>query len=468
MLRARRVAWALLCSVAPSGPCAAMPLLELLGRGADASDRVTSVWLDPARLSPNRAEAEFLWLQTDLSITRDTRPSGYDVPEDVFDARLRTADGTARLELRPLPTSQLARPSGGESKGRRYLVTGLTRQVLDDRLSFGLVAAVPLEFFQVQSPFYADEREQTFSNALHFERFGDRLEGTNVSAALAGRATPWLALAAGLALQTRAVSVANVYLPDPSRPEVAQTNADVRVETTVSPYFGAGFTPFEDRRHRLGLTLHLPSASEVQGRTVIRFWDDADGPSSQRFTFRYADQPLRLTGTLEAALPLELQAHATGRYTRWSVYRDRHDERPEGFEDVAEADLGLRRAFGAQSLGLGALFSPSPMPSQSGRESRVDNDRVGASARWALDVPTPVGHAQFGVGLNTQWLLERSHRKSPSASTPLVDELPEAVNLRTGEPFVGDAGLQTNNPGFPGYASDGFLFAVGVGVTWTR
>jgi hypothetical protein len=108
------------------------------------------------------------------------------------------------------------------------------------------------------------------------------------------------------------------------------------------------------------------------------------------------------------------------------------------------------------------------MPSQSGRESRVDNDRVGASARWALDVPTPVGHAQFGVGLNTQWLLERSHRKSPSASTPLVDELPEAVNLRTGEPFVGDAGLQTNNPGFPGYASDGFLFAVGVGVTWTR
>jgi hypothetical protein len=453
--------------VLPPG-AGAMPLFELLGRGAEPAGGVRSVWLDPTALRDDGVEVGVVWLQTSLDIARDPRPLGYDVPDDVFDARLRTSAGTERLRLRPLPTSQLARGPEGESAARQFVVAGLTRSALDGKLSFGLVAALPLKHVQVQSPFYADEREQAFSNALHFERFGDRLDGTHVSTAVTGRPLPWLVTSAGLALQTRATSVAQVYLPDPSRPEVAQTNAGVRVETTVAPYFGVAASPLADTRSRLSLGVHLPSASQVDGRTVIRFWDDSDGPSSQAFRFRYADQPLRLTAAVDAALPGDVVAHATGRFVRWSQYRDRHDERPRGFEDVVEVDAGARVALGAHGVGVGALYSPSPMPTQSGRESRVDNDRVGASGRWDWATPTPAGRVSLGVSAGAQWLLERVHLKSPQAQSPVLDELPEAVNLRTGAPFVGDAGVQTNNPGFPGYRSDGLVLVGALSVTLQR
>jgi hypothetical protein len=44
------------------------------------------------------------------------------------------------------------------------------------------------------------------------------------------------------------------------------------------------------------------------------------------------------------------------------------------------------------------------------------------------------------------------------------DELPDdAVDTR-GQPIQSAAGLQTNNPGWPGFSSSGFLFGAGVNL----
>jgi long-chain fatty acid transport protein len=79
-------------------------------------------------------------------------------------------------------------------------------------------------------------------------------------------------------------------------------------------------------------------------------------------------------------------------------------------------------------LGLASQYKPTPVPAQTGRTNYVDNDRIGAS----LSV-------EYGV--------------SPALVT---DEVPDDAIL-AGEPVVGREGLQTNNPGSPGFSSAGFI-----------
>ncbi len=53
----------------------------------------------------------------------------------------------------------------------------------------------------------------------------------------------------------------------------------------------------------------------------------------------------------------------------------------------------------------------------------------------------------------------------PGGSTDpqyVIDEVPDDSIDALGQPVAGAAGLQTNNPGFPGFASDGWVFGAGV------
>ena len=62
-------------------------------------------------------------------------------------------------------------------------------------------------------------------------------------------------------------------------------------------------------------------------------------------------------------------------------------------------------------------------------------------------------------------LLPRDHTKDPSSSDPVVDEVPDNTEyLGDGafEPVSPREGLQTNNPGYPGFSSEGWLFGGGV------
>jgi hypothetical protein len=74
---------------------------------------------------------------------------------------------------------------------------------------------------------------------------------------------------------------------------------------------------------------------------------------------------------------------------------------------------------------------------------------------------------EIGLQVGAHKLLERSHEKienpsssrfSPSALETLVrDEVPdELVSAGVDEPLY--EGLQTNNPGYPGYRSDGAIW----------
>ena len=152
-------------------------------------------------------------------------------------------------------------------------------------------------------------------------------------------------------------------------------------------------------------------------------------------------------------------------WSQWSAYTDRVGNTPNDWEDVVAGRLGFRWQVGAQRFALGMAYTPSPVPEQAGRTNYVDNSRLGSQIGWKWTHKTQAGLLGFGIGVQAQHLLSRSHWKNPQDPNPVVDEFPDAVDLRTGEPLVESAGLQTNNPGFPGFEHGGWIIGGGVTVS---
>ena len=95
------------------------------------------------------------------------------------------------------------------------------------------------------------------------------------------------------------------------------------------------------------------------------------------------------------------------------------------------------------------------MPPQTGRTNYVDNDRVG------LALGTDYTFTAFGVklrpgaSLQAHRLVRRYQKKDDRL---IADEVPDdAIDATTKQPIAGSAGLQTNNPGWPGFASAGWV-----------
>jgi hypothetical protein len=142
---------------------------------------------------------------------------------------------------------------------------------------------------------------------------------------------------------------------------------------------------------------------------------------------------------------------------------DRHAERPlDPWANTLSLGLGGSVVLGNRRLAADIAFAPSPVPDQVGRTNYVDNSRLGANL--SFETPVSLFGADFGVGafLHGQVLLAREVEKSASAQHPVVDELPDnAVDIVSGDPLEGAGGLQTNNPGYPGFSSDGWMAGAG-------
>jgi hypothetical protein len=168
----------------------------------------------------------------------------------------------------------------------------------------------------------------------------------------------------------------------------------------------------------------------------------------------------------------------TGTYQMWSKYRNRQGESPlPGYEwsDIPTIAVGVRHTYdGVLTSFLDGVFQPSPVPAQTGRTNYVDNDRIGFGAGVSYDWQlTHLGGAmlRFAGQLQMHFLPERYQKKLDptlpgSAGRQLVtDERPDDVIDTRGMPVPEAAGLQTNNPGWPGFASKGILTGGGLSVS---
>jgi hypothetical protein len=486
--------------VALSAPALASPLFELSGDvqgdggfGARAVESgAASTYFNPAFLpdaEPGLDLGVFL-LADQIGIRLRGRPSATaDVPVEAVNME---RPGGGRYRRYGIPTLWLdqgkaasppdpslrARPRQGDGSGhnvRAYQVIGLVHKAFDGRLGVGLYALIPYGGFTGASAFYSDEREQYFSNSLHPELYADRLTATALSFGLGARLHERLSLGAAFTLSLRTVATTPTYVTDVGRFDDIMIDSDVSVVTALSPHLGLVWRPA--RATRLGLTLHTPQKLEIG--TDFSFLLGNGLEQRARVSFTHAYLPFQAAAgvaqDIGRAADGTFTLVASALYAWWSSYIDRHSERAAAayrWYNTLSGTLGLRYRRGGARTFFDLGYQPSPVPAQTGRTNYVDNDRAAATAGFDWRLPIGGGRVRAGLQAQVHRLLPRDTEKatpppSPDGDAPLtgvLDEVPDNAVVG-GQPLAGREGLQTNNPGWPGFSSAGWILGAAINFT---
>lgn len=494
-----RRAWgALIISLAlgvPSRPAQASPLFELVGagtgtggfngRGTGAS--AASAYFNPALLPKAKQGLEIGWLvlHDAVDIRLDGRTPDVDVPLSALD-RVRT-------NRPPVPTSWLdqgcapaqggacvrdvpAAPrqgAGSSDQVRGYQMIGLVDHLLGQSLSVGLYALVPVTSFTQAHSFFVDEREQFFSNSLHPELYADRL--TPVSLAFGAGSRLFRGLHAGLSftLGLSNKASAGAYVGNSAMlADTLELSTKVEVHTNVSPHFGLTYEPSD--KLSLSFTLHSPQRVEIDTKFGIYLPNGDLQYARRKATHSYLPWVAALAASYDLSRRRDTrwELAATVAFERWSRYIDRQSERPQGdyaWKDIGTGVLGVHFTRARWAAYGDVSVRPSPVPAQTGRSNYVDNARTSALVGGSYDLPIPRFGAVFRMGAQAQAhvLPARSHHKLDprSAGTDkqhqlVRDEWPDdTIDVSTGRVIADARGLQTNNPGWPGFRSRGYIVA---------
>jgi hypothetical protein len=467
------------------------PLFELAGGTTGTGSfnaRVTgagapSTYFNPALLAfaPQSFELGVLVLSDQISTTLDGRQRG-NVPLALgaFDAYV---DGVP-ISKNTIPTQWLergcpeptcsppfaARPrqaAGSSGVTRAYQILGLVSHLVKDKLVLGLHALLPYGEFTTAKAFYNDEREQFFTNSLHPELYSDRMTATSLAFGAALRLVPELSFGLSFTLSLVNAAEANTYVPNSTDYEQLLVSTDVGVTASVAPHFAVTWAPVDETR--VSAALHTVQKLEINTQIAAILPGGNESGTTRSSVHSYMPWIISV-GMHQKVLQVgrhELGVAGTVSYSNWSSYVDRHGESPDrygsrfAFRDTLSGSLGLRHATQVFGSFLDVAYQPSPVPPQTGRSNYVDNDRlsmsIGAERTFEL----------FGLKfrpsaqLQAHRLLPRYQRKNDAL---IRDELPDEAETLAGDPVPGRRGLQTNNPGWPGFASEGWIFGGSVAL----
>jgi long-chain fatty acid transport protein len=458
--------------------------------GADAS----SAYFNPARLARAKPGVQLGWIVLDdaLNLTLFSRNPSVDVPVialDEFEGRF-PAIPTDWLENGCDPgmggrcVSKLPRRPrqgvGSSGTTRVYQVFGLVSEVAERWLTLGVYGMMPLDGFLQGHSFFVDDREQYFTNSLHPELYSDRLTAMSLAFGAGSQLLDWLAFGVGATLNLTNSADAGTFVGNSAQiPDTLQLSTKIKVSTGISPYFGFAMTPVD--RLDISVTAHTPQKMEIV-TGFSTFLPNGDLQRADR-TATLAWEPwkfgLGVQYDFVRSAEHRFGAVAGATYALWSDYVNRQTERPQqgyGWSNTLGVSLGLRHVYAQRlSSAIDATYEPTPVPAQTGRTNYVDNDRYGFAASVSYQLPLS-DKFELRIGLQGQVhvLPERAQTKldpkSPqyagkSFSQLVQDEwLDGAVNNREDE-FPESYGLQTNNPGWPGFSSKGTILGGGLNVS---
>jgi long-chain fatty acid transport protein len=457
-----------------------------MGGGGTAAGRgFGNLLVNPALMSfcPGGAWLSFSFAPSGLEIDPKDRPAGYDVPDAIY---YGDENDEGRWWDRSVPTELLtnSRESTNDLPTEYLLSLGVISSFGVPGLRIGLGASLPLPTLIDFNAWYADEREQNFTNRLHFERFGEFDHLLAIYAGISYSPLDWVSIGFSVKIDLSLGFGTGLYFPQGDQWEYAYLTPSGEVKPAVRPIGGLAFkTPIG---LNFGLVYRHESYMNIDLDIDIRLWSveqGQDGPQNHFF------QEYRFVAGYEPTKVELAAAYENDRFTveigtaweRWSQYVDRHGNHwsePEfasaspseaewkpSFEDVFTVRGGGEVwVVDFASVRAGVAYYPSPMPSQTGRFNYVDNDlllySLGAGFRFELrgtmvtvDLAGQIWHMQ-ALTIN-----KSLPDKLPADEGGIVDEVPDSLeDMYTGGIVEGAKNLQTNNPGFPGYSFGGVVF----------
>ena len=477
----------------------ASPLNDLAGgigdqtgfNGRVVPGGASSTYSNPAMLveAPAGLTLGVFVLSQQIGISPDARPGTQaDVPAGIENAT--HADGS-RWDNYPIPTSLLqngrpaspqntalpARPRQGDGSGQQFLayqMIGLVTKLFHDQLALGAYALIPYSKFTGADAFYSDEREQYFTNSLHPELYSDRLVATSIAFGAGVKVTDQFSVGLGFTLNLQTEAYTPTYVVDAGRLQDILVDSDVKVVANLAPHLGLSYKPTP--RLRITATAHSPEKLEIDTTFTFLLANGVQQTAGVQFTHDYVPWQFGAGASYNLVQSERdtVTVAASASYGRWSDYVDRHSEAPApgyGWSDTLTPVGGVRVQHEAIGTFLDLEYQPSPVPLQTGRTNYVDNDRVGADAGIDYAFTLLGTHFKIGTQLQVHRLLPRYQAKLPTPTSGdgvdhdpslVKDEVPDDSVL-DGQPLAGSKGLQTNNPGWPGFGSQGWI--VGGGVT---
>lgn len=467
-------------------PLTATPLWEVSGdqstpqvlSGRHTAQGPGSVYSNPAKLIGQQKDLRIGFFSFSGRLTVDyAERQDVDIPGSIYDARVEDPQGRrVPPATRPLPTADL--PSGRGSQDpsflTHYLSFGALFPFFDDRLAMGVLATLSLDRFAYQAPFFVDEREQYFSNSLHFELLGDRLVGSSIAAAGAVALRENLSLGIGLVMSQQALAENQIFSPDALDQERSEVNSGVTVTTGFVPHGAISFQPHW--RVELSATYHHEFANPVRGESELRFWNFPaypEGEDSVRQELVQVYDFLPIRGSLGALFHLfsreegatrDLSFGADVQYARWSTYLNRQGETGT-FQDTFAPTVSAQLRDENYIAALNLQFQPTFVPPQEGRTNYVDNHRIALASGYERTFSFAEQSFRAGLQGQVHYLLPRSVEKNLQATDPVIDEFPEATHRQTGETIEASLDFRTNNPGYPGFGSKGWLFGIGLSIS---
>ncbi|MGI6394621.1 MAG: hypothetical protein ACOX2F_07860 [bacterium] len=413
------------------------------------------------------------------SINHYAKPEKYNVSDMIYDTSADEIVGNGKYTA--IATKDLLKKRGSTDYDTfdGIITLGAVKSIVKGWLGAGVYALIPVAGIQTHEPFFNDEREQYFSNSLQFELYGDRLKQFSMAFALGGKVSNFLQLGAGIAISTYTTTRNRVFVPNGTDPALQIINAQMKVGASVSPYFSFVANPYAGLNFTG--TFHFPTNTGiVKLNNEMQVWNWNYGESEEKYLAASSSmtagyQPMKLSvGTYYdfVVAGYTISPMAAFEWSRWSTYINRHGERPfDKWKDVFSVIGGLHLKHRERVAAIDFTYIPSPVPKQDGRENYVDNDRVGFSIGYKEYFHFESFSIGGGINSSIQWLIKRSETKDEKRAEKdggVIDELPDDANYYgTGdiESFnEAKKGLQTNNPGFPGWKSSGFVMGIGISV----
>jgi long-chain fatty acid transport protein len=491
----RRLPFALAATVALLivGPSAsASPLIDAVGavggnggaQGVVSGPSAASTYFNPAMLTEADEDLllGFALVSEQVGVTLDGRTGG-DVPLAVGSRDIVGPDGKP-ISNYAVPTQWLqqgcpagsrpgdcpapglpARPrqsQGTSGKTRSYLAFGMVKRLIPDRLTLGLYAMLPVSGFMTAQAFYPNEREALFSNSLHPELYGDRLTAISLVLGAGFALLPELSIGAGLSVGLTSAATAGTYVSDPTNYDTLLINNALTTEVSLAPTVGLRYRPLSWLR--FGGALHGPEQFALDATVNATLPSGTQSSTTRQEVFDWMPwmASLGAEGDVIQRGSYTLSVVGSLKYAFWSAYQDRQAQSPVAYgtglawSNTMSGVVGLRHVYGPARGFVDFSYAPSPVPEQIGRSNYVDNDRLGMALGGDLEIK--VGPARLRPGLQVfgDRLIRRHNTKDDSL---IVDDLPDgSVFSSTHAPVPGARGLQTNNPGWPGFASEGWIW----------